>query len=87
MSHLLIDSFHLKPMHIEVDDVPSNFEARQKKAEKKQKHGTIVSHDLGGKGYDYTVSQVNDNNFGLSAEIKVQFALAWVAPIFLDTID
>lgn len=37
--------------------------------------------------YDKSASKVNENNFGLSGRASVQFALSWVAPLYLDTID
>ena len=67
INQFIINSYQMKPMHIDEDDY-TTMGNKKEKTEKKQKMGRDVSLDLGGKGLDYVISGVNENNFGLSAK-------------------
>ena len=46
-----------------------------------------MERDIGGLGWDTKSTQLNDSNQGFSEEATIQVALAWVFPMFLDSLD
>ena len=87
MHDSIVKLFDLRPIHIDTDTDNTEQTVKDGKLSKKQRHGRVMSTDIGGLGWDYEKTSVSTDNWGTSVKSTIQFALSWNAPFYIDYVD